>query len=48
MPFPEAVETLCDTIKSQSGPIQRIYKTTFGRGDFTTIVAQLEKGPMIL
>lgn len=37
----EAVDAFCEVIKNQTNPIQRIYKSTLGRGDFSTLVAQL-------
>lgn len=48
LPLPEAVDAVCELIKSQNNPLQRIYKSTLGRADYSTIAGQLEKGPALL
>lgn len=39
---------MCDVIKGQNNPLQRIYKSTLGRADFGGIAMQLEKGPGLI
>lgn len=39
---------MCELIKSQNSPLQRIYKSTLGRADYSAIAGQLEKGPALL